>query len=129
MSVGQRLQLARKGGIAERRILIRDNDRDVALMVLENPKITESEIEIIAGMREVSEDVLRAIAARREWISNYNIMVKLIKNPKTPVDISLNYLNRLNKKDLDFLQKSRAIPQVIRNTARQILLQRIQSKR
>lgn len=129
MNVGQRIQLARKGGIAERRILIRDTDRDVALTVLENPKITESEIEVIAGMREVSEDVLRAIAARKEWINNYNILVRLIKNPKTPVDISLNYLNRLNKKDLDFLQKSRAIPQVVRNASRQILLQRIQSRK
>ena len=129
MNVGQRIQLARKGGIAERRILIRDTDRDVALTVLENPKITESEIEVIAGMREVSEDVLRAIAARKEWINNYNILVRLVKNPKTPVDISLNYLNRLNKKDLDFLQKSRAIPQVVRNASRQILLQRIQSRK
>lgn len=129
MNVGQRIQLARKGGIAERRILIRDTDRDVALTVLENPKITESEIEVIAGMREVSEDVLRAIAARKEWVNNYNILVRLIKNPKTPVDISLNYLNRLNKKDLDFLQKSRAIPQVVRNASRQILLQRIQSRK
>lgn len=129
MKVGEKIKLARLGDMSARRILIRDHDREVALTVLENPRITETEIEAITSMREVSEDVLRAIGNKKEWISNYAIMLKLVKNPKTPVDMSVSYLPRLGKKDLDYLQKSKYIPQVVRNYARAILLQRLQSNR
>jgi hypothetical protein len=129
MNVGEKMQLARKGDIAARRILIRDVDRDVALMVLENPKITDTEIEATAGMREVSEDVLRAISNKKEWATKYSVMLNLVKNPKTPVDLSVNFLARLGKRDLDYLQKSKSVPQIVRNYARSILLQRMQNKK
>jgi len=129
MTVGERLRLARMGGMSARRLLIRDINKEVAKSVLENPKITETEIEAIASMREAYDEVLRAIGTRKEWIGNYNIMLRLIKNPKTPTDLSLSYLSRVSKKDLDFIQKSKSVPEVVRNYARAILLQRMQSKK
>jgi hypothetical protein len=42
----------------------------------------------------------------------------LARNPKTPLPVSMNLLNRLNEKDLKVLSTNRNIPEVLRTTAR-----------
>ena len=41
-----------------------------------------------------------------------------MKNPKTPVALSMNFLPRLNDKDLRGLSTNRNVPEVLRVTAR-----------
>src|SRR5688500_18032645 len=57
MSPAQRLARARKGTREERAILVRDPNRIVAVAVLSSPKISEAEVESIAKMANVSEDI------------------------------------------------------------------------
>lgn len=122
MSPAQRVALAMKGTREERAILIRDQNKIVAVAVLSSPKITETEVESIAKMASVSDEILRIIALTRAWIKSYNIVVALTKNPKTPVAISMNLLSRLNEKDLRMLSIDRNIPDILRITARQKLV-------
>jgi len=42
----------------------------------------------------------------------------LARNPKTPLPISMNLLNRLTEKDLKVLSTNRNVPEVLRTTAR-----------
>ncbi len=118
MSVPERLSRATKGTREERAILIRDSNKMVAVAVLSSPKLSESEVEGIARMANVSEEILRIIAHTRAWMKNYAIVSALTKNAKTPVAVSMNLISRLNEKDLRMLSTNRNVPDVLRITAR-----------
>jgi len=122
MSPAQRLARAMKGTREERAILIRDSNKIVAAAVLSSPKISESEVEHIAKMANVSEDVLRIIGHARAWVKNYAIVSALTRNAKTPVAISLNLLPRLIEKDVKALTTDRNVPEVVRLAARKRLV-------
>jgi hypothetical protein len=118
MNSTERLKAAFRGSREVRAILIRDPSKMVAMAVLSSPKMNESEVEAYARMASVSEDVLRAIAANRSWIRNYNVVVGLSRNPKTPLAVSLNLLPRLNDRDLQQLSVDRNVPEPLRIAAR-----------
>jgi hypothetical protein len=66
----------------------------------------------------VSDEILRIIANNRNWMKNYVVASALARNPKTPLPVSMNLLNRLNEKDLKTLSTNRNVPEVLRTTAR-----------
>lgn len=119
MTVAQRIGVAMKGSREERAILIRDPNKIVAVAVLGSPKMTETEIEGIAKMASISDEILRMIANNRAWTKRYGIIAALARNPKTPVAISMNLLARLTEKDLRSISADRNVPEVLRITARQ----------
>jgi hypothetical protein len=119
LTVAQRIGLAMKGSREERAILIRDSNKLVSVAVLSSPKMTEPEIEGVAKMGSISEEILRMIANNRAWTKRYGIVVALAKNPKTPVAISLNLLQRLTEKDIRAISTSRNVPEPLRIAARQ----------
>lgn len=119
MTVAQRIGLAMKGSREERAILIRDPNKIVAVAVLSSPKMTENEIEGVAKMASISEEVLRIIANNRAWTKRYGIIVALARNPKTPVAISMNLLGRLSERDLRAISTDKNVPEALRITARQ----------
>ncbi len=118
MAVPQRLALAMKGTREERAILVRDPSKLVAIAVLSSPKLTDAEVESIAKMASVSDEVLRLIASTRAWTKSYAVVVALARNPKTPVAISMNLLPRLAERDLRLLSTDRNVPDILRVTAR-----------
>lgn len=119
MNVAQRIALAMKGSREERGILIRDPNKIVGVAVLSSPKMSETEVESIAKMASISDELLRIIANTRAWMKRYGVVVALAKNPKTPVAISMNLLSRLNDKDLRMLSADRNVAEIVRITARQ----------
>lgn len=122
MTVAQRMQLAMKGTREERAILVRDNNKIVAVAVLSSPKMTETEVESIAKMASLSDEILRMIANTRAWVKNYQVVLALTNNPKTPVAVSMNLLQRLNDRDMRMLSTNRNIPEILRITARKKLI-------
>jgi hypothetical protein len=118
MSFPDRLKAALKGTREIRAILVRDPNKMIAGAVLSSPKLTEAEVEAIAKMASVAEDVLRTIGANRAWMKNYKIVVGLTKNPKTPVAMSLNLMSRLQERDIAKLAVDRNIPEPLRVAAR-----------
>jgi hypothetical protein len=118
MTVAQRMALAMKGTREERAILIRDPNKIVGVAVLSSPKLTETEVESIAKMASISDELLRIIANTRAWVKNYGVVLALTRNPKTPVAVSMNLLSRLVEKDLKMLSTDRNVPEILRITAR-----------
>jgi hypothetical protein len=118
LNVAQRMSLAMKGTREERAVLIRDPNKIVGVSVLSSPKITEAEIESIAKMASISDEILRMIGFSRNWTKSYAIVHALVRNPKTPLAMSMNFLSRLAEKDLRNLSTNRNIPEVLRVTAR-----------
>jgi hypothetical protein len=117
MGMKDRMKLAMKGDREARNILIRDPNRIVAQAVINNAKITENEVEKIAAMRTVPEDVLRLIAINRAWARNYMIMHKLALNPRTPIGSAFTILTRLQLRDLSAISKNRNVSDAVRKQA------------
>ena len=118
LSVMEKVKVAMRGSREERAILIRDPNRLVAAAVLSSPKLTENEVEGIARMANVSEEVLRVIGTNRAWVKSYSVAAGLARNPKTPVAISLHLLQRLNDRDVKLMAADRNIPEPVRLAAR-----------
>lgn len=121
LTVGERIAIALRGGQEIRSILLKDANKEVVLTVLKNPKITETEVELIAHSRNVPEDALRAIHKNREWMKNYSINLALVNNPKTPPGIGITLVTSLRAKDLGVLEKNKNVPEAIRAVAKRLL--------
>lgn len=124
MGVSDKVKLAFKGGKTERMILVRDHNRLVCSAVMRNPRMSELEAESIAGMRNIEEEVLRLIAMKREWVSKYNIVIILARNPKCPVGVVLPLINRLTLRDLKGLKDDKGVSETVRALARKLFAQR-----
>lgn len=124
MSIKERVLLGMKGTREARMILVRDPNRIVSCSVLRNPRLTENEIENISTIRALPEDVLRQIGLNRAWTRSYIVIHNLVKNPRTPIAMSLNFLNRIQTRDLRSLAGNKNIPDVIRTMANRMYLKR-----
>jgi hypothetical protein len=120
LNVKDRMKLAMKGDREARNILIRDPNRLVSAGVANNPRITEQEVEGIAAMRAISEDILRSIATNRQWMRNYNIAHNLVKNPRTPIGNAMSLMNRMQIRDLVALTKNRNVSDAVRRHAKRL---------
>ncbi|MFN2417291.1 MAG: hypothetical protein ABR603_19295, partial [Pyrinomonadaceae bacterium] len=117
MKVKDRIKLGMKGDREARSILIRDPNKIVATAVINNPRITDQEVEAIAAMRTVSDEVLRLIAMHRGWARQYPIIHNLARNPRTPLPTSIGILPRLYTKDLKTLGQNRNVSDAVRRQA------------
>jgi hypothetical protein len=124
MSPAQKIKLALVGAKDARGMLIRESSKIIALSVLGNPRITLGEIEFFAKSPNLSEDVIRKIGTNQEWTRKNTVVSALVNNPKTPVGVSLPYVNRLTDRELTLLEKSRSIPAAVRTAARNLLAKR-----
>jgi hypothetical protein len=118
MSVVDRIRLAYRGNKEERLFLVQDRNRLVSAAVLKSPKTRDADVETIANMKSVSEDVLRTITFRRDWMRHYGIMRAIVRNPRSPIDVSLSLVMRLNARDQKVLAGDRNVPDAVRSTAR-----------
>ena len=117
MTAAEKMMEGLKGGRDARMMLIHDRNRVVYSAVLNSPRITESEIESFASMKNVSTEVLRVIGGRREWTKRHKVAHGLVRNPLTPVEVALRLLPRLPVRDLKRLTTDRNIPEAIRRQA------------
>jgi len=117
MKVKDRMKLGMKGDREARSILIRDSNKVVAQAVINNPRITDQEVEAIASMRTISDEVLRLIAMNRAWARQYPIIHNLARNPRTPLPTAINILQRLYTKDLKTLGQNRNVSDAVRRQA------------
>jgi regulator of extracellular matrix RemA (YlzA/DUF370 family) len=117
MNAKDRMKLAIKGDREARSILIRDSNRVVATGVIKNPRITDQEVEGIAAMRTVADEVLRLIAMNRAWARSYTIIHNLVRNPRTPLPTVISTLPRIHTKDLKNLSQNRNVSDAARRQA------------
>jgi len=117
MNAKDRMKLAMKGDREARSILIRDSNKVVATAVINNPRVTEQEVENIAAMRTVADEVLRLIARNRAWARSYTIIHNLARNPRTPIPTIIGILPRIRTKDLQHLSQNRNVSEAARRQA------------
>lgn len=117
MSIKDRIKLGMKGDREARTILIRDSNKIVATAVINNPRITDHEVENISSMRTISDEVLRLIAMNRAWARSYTIIHNLARNPRTPIATAVTILPRIHTKDLKAITQNRNVSDAVRRQA------------
>ncbi|MCK5236638.1 MAG: hypothetical protein KAR06_06595 [Deltaproteobacteria bacterium] len=121
MNVAGKIKLALEGNKEVRETLVKSTNKLVYTAVLKSPRITDDEIIKLTSTKGTSEDILRLISRKREWMANYRIKHTLITNPKTPPGIAIKLLNHLNKKDIEKLAKGRGLSSALSSAAKKVL--------
>lgn len=128
LPVREKIHYALFGTREIRAVLVADTNKEVARAVLRSPKLGDSEVESIAALRTVGEDILREIGGSREWTKSYNTVHNLVRNPKTPPAVSQRLMFRLRSQDLGMLMRDKSIPDAVRHNASRLVKQRSQTR-
>lgn len=129
MTTPQKIKLALSGGKDARGLLIRESNKQISLSVLENPRITDGEIDFFAQSTNLSEDIMRKIGTNSEWTKRYSVARALVNNPKCPAGIAVGFVSRLNDRDLALLEKSRNVSEAVRSAARSLVARKKMGKK
>jgi len=118
LTLGERKQLARGGrrDLLER--LLRDPDPSVIRLLLDNPKLTEPDVVLIAARRPTHPEIQREIFAARRWIARYRVKRTLVLNPYTPTDLAVRLLGFLTASDLAEVAADAELSTAVRTAAR-----------
>ena len=121
LPVPEKIKLAIFGNRFARQLLIRDSNRQVALFVLENPRLTDGEIIEFSNNTNLDDLIFRVITNNSNWTKYYAVKLAFVSNPKVPIDVSIRWVNYLQDRDLRRLAKSKNIPEVIAGQCRKLL--------
>lgn len=120
LPVAERVALCKGAPRALRMILIRDQHPVVAAAVMRFNRLIDDEVEQIAKSRTVIDDILEAIARDRTWVRRIQVVEALVRNPKTPVGVSMRLLPRLRLRSLKEVLRDRNLPEAVRSRAQQL---------
>ena len=112
------------GNKAARALLVRDNNRQIAYAAISSPGMTVQEACEIAKSRDVTEEILRYVSNKKDWLKSSEVKHNLVFNPKCPVGISMKFLGFLRLDELRNLSRSRNIPAQLRGLAAQWVLRK-----
>jgi len=129
MMPSEKIKTALTGNMEERFVLIRDSNKLVARAVLGSPKLSDQEVESFASMKNVTEEVLRLISMNKKFMKNYKVGLQLINNPRTPLDVGLTLLNRLNDRDLKNLMLNKNVAETLRSMAQKKIKQKAEASK
>jgi hypothetical protein len=121
MKVADKVRLALSGDKETRAVLMRDSNKMVQLAVAGNPRLTEGEVALMAASRYSEDEVLRRIAATREWMQFYQVRLALVTNPKCPIPISTKVLETLGHRDWKRLAGNKSVPSLVSQMATRLL--------
>lgn len=93
--------------------------------LLTNRLLTEEHALVLANRRNLSADVLEAIAKDRRWADSYVLRMAVAKNPKTPLFISLSLARHLRLFDLADITRDHFLPLPYRKKIEAMIIERI----
>jgi len=124
----EKIRLATLGNAYCRQTLMRDSNRLVAMAAIRSPGITDTEVVRAAGNRALSEDVIRFIANKKEYVKMYPVKMSLVQNPKCPLAMSMRLIAHLQPEDLKTIARSRNVPSALSTAAKKLMLAREAAK-
>lgn len=120
MTAAERAMLALTANRMTRMLLIRDPNTLVSRAVMRSPRLSEQDIEVIARMKEVDEEILRMISLNRRWMRKYTIMKSLVMNPRTPIPIALGLVERMSNSDIKSGARDHNVPSAVKQAIRRV---------
>ena len=121
MSIPEKIAFAPKATREAILIMIRDPSKLIYRAALTSPKMGNAEAETVAGLKNVNEEVLRALGTDRKWLKSRVVIRNLANNPRTPIDVALTLIKMLSKLELKNLGANRNVAEPVRVIARKML--------
>jgi hypothetical protein len=100
LSLGEKISAAKRCGHALISVLIFDRDPKVFAALLNNARIREDDLIVIANSSRATAEQLIQLAANQKWSFRYSIRKALVMNPKTPRAVAASQLRYLSRRDL-----------------------------
>ncbi|MCI0443436.1 hypothetical protein L0152_09490 [bacterium] len=100
LTVTERVTLALKADLMERRILMQENNFKINEFLLRNVRITEQEVAFMARNAGIPMQNLLAIAGNRPWMNHESIRSAILTNPRTPAAMVMDMIPTLGPQDL-----------------------------
>jgi hypothetical protein len=121
MNTNQKMQLAMRGDRLARTLLLKDLNKNLQTFIVQNPRISLDEVRSLAGNRQAIPDVLNTIAANKDWGNNANIVLALVRNPKTPASTAVRLMDKVPIAEARRLAKANDVPRAVTAAARKRL--------
>jgi hypothetical protein len=128
MTPAQKIKLALAGGKDARGILVKSSNKMISMAVLENPRLTDGEVEFFAKSQNLGEDIMRKIATNSEWSKRYSVAQALVFNPKTPPGLAVGFVNRMRDPDLAMLERNKNVSEAVRSAVRGLITKKKMGK-
>ena len=125
MKVAEKIRLAITGDKEARTFLMRDSNRMVQIALINNPRLTDGEVAVIAGLRSIEEEVIRKIASTREWQKMYQVRLALATNPRCPFPTAIKMLQTLSTGDLKQISRSKSVSSGVAQAARKMHIEKV----
>ena len=121
MKISQKVRLATIGSRQDRALLVRDPNRIVHMAAVLSPKIQGRDLKDFAGNKEMPDNVINYIAGRREATRDYQMLLKLVNNPKLKLATGIRMINFMRANDLRSLSRSRNVSPKLAKAAKALL--------
>jgi hypothetical protein len=121
LTLGEKISLARTGPRAVVHFLKNEDEYRVITALLRNPHTLEDDVLAMINNELAIPSVLRVIAQDYKWKVRYSIRLALVRNNRTPMGLSLGFLSKLRKPDLEVIAKAPYTRELIRRGAERIL--------
>lgn len=121
----KKIELALSAREEELPRFLHDVSPNVVRAVLQNSRLTEDDVLVIATRKNLPADIFEQIAKDKRWRESYPIRLALAKNPKTPISVSLSIVRYLRFFDVEELTRCRFLPLAFRHKVEMIVIERI----
>jgi hypothetical protein len=121
LTLGEKKTLARTAPRALIPVIKQERDHEVFSALLQNPKLVEEDLVQLINLELTPAPILRIIGNERRWSCRYTIRLALVRNPRTPLPISLGLVSKLQKPDLRLIAASTAGAELVRRAAGRIV--------
>lgn len=119
LSLGERKGLARVPTRKRFDSLLLDPHPAVLEKLLQNPRLTESDVLRVVAQRPARVELQALVARSPRWILRARIRTAIALNPLTPPWQSVPLLSTFNRQDLKRVLESPQVPVVVRECARE----------
>jgi hypothetical protein len=124
LTLGERRAMA-KGSVKDiLDRLLSDPDTVVIGNLLNNPRITETEVLKIASKRPNSPAILKHLSTHRKWSKRYSVIKAVVRNPYTPTRISMALMEFLLTQDLEKVSTDKTLHTQVIMGAKELLGER-----
>jgi hypothetical protein len=105
--------------------LVHDPSARVVRALLQNRNLVEDDVLIIANRTNLTPDILEVIAKDRRWSESYPVRLALVRNPRSPLSVSLSVARFLRIFDLEEITRNHYIPVILRSKVESMIMERV----
>ena len=124
MNIAQKIRLATVGSREALKILVRDPNKLIHMAAIQSPRIKLGDVKRLSSNKSLPDGVINYMAKKRDWTSDYEVLVNLTMNPKTPLSEVTGFLKHLRKRDLRKLSRNRNVSHQVSRMAKRMMKRR-----